>query len=75
MIETIFWLSVFILIYAFWGYPIILKCISSFNRKRHCIKEDFTPSVSILLSVYNEENIIKEKIQIFLSLDYPRELL
>jgi cellulose synthase/poly-beta-1,6-N-acetylglucosamine synthase-like glycosyltransferase len=31
--------------------------------------------VSILLSVYNEENVIKEKIQNFLSLDYPPELL
>jgi len=73
--EAVFWLSVFILAYTFIGYPFILKCIVLLRRPAISPTGAFTPSVSILLSVYNEENIIKEKIQNFLSLDYPRELL
>jgi cellulose synthase/poly-beta-1,6-N-acetylglucosamine synthase-like glycosyltransferase len=53
----------------------VLKCIALLKKTGISPTRDFTPSVSILLSVYNEENIIKEKIQNFLSLDYPRELL
>lgn len=75
MIETMFWLSISILAYTFIGYPIILKCIASLRKCEISADGGFTPSVSILLSVYNEESIIKEKIQNFLSLDYPRELL
>jgi cellulose synthase/poly-beta-1,6-N-acetylglucosamine synthase-like glycosyltransferase len=33
------------------------------------------PRVSILVSAYNEEKVIREKIENALSLDYPRELL
>ncbi|MEE9213985.1 MAG: glycosyltransferase family 2 protein, partial [Thermodesulfobacteriota bacterium] len=75
MIETIFWLSMITLIYAFIGYPIMLKCIVLFRKSQSCTKENFTPSVSIILSVYNEEHVISEKIKNFLSLDYSRELI
>lgn len=75
MIETMFWLSISLLAYTFFGYPIILKCIASLRKCEISADGGFTPSVSIVLSVYNEENVIKEKIQNFLSLDYPPELL
>lgn len=75
MAETLFWSSLFILLYTFLGYPIVLKCIASLNSNKHHLKKKYTPSVSIILSVYNEENVIKEKIDNFLSLDYPEELL
>ena len=33
------------------------------------------PLVSVLMSVYNEEKVIAEKMQSLLALDYPREKL
>ncbi|MDQ7837652.1 MAG: glycosyltransferase family 2 protein [Thermodesulfobacteriota bacterium] len=75
MIEAVFWLSISVLAYTFIGYPIILKCVALLRKPAVNTAENFVPSVSILLSVYNEENVIKEKIRNFLSLDYPRELL
>ncbi|MBU3917172.1 glycosyltransferase family 2 protein [bacterium] len=75
MIEIIFWSSISILIYSFIGYPVILKCIALFRRPIRCAEKNFAPSVSIILSVYNEEGIIREKIENFLSIDYPEELL
>lgn len=63
------------LIYSFLGYPVILKCVALLRRSRLHTNEGFTPSVSIILSVYNEEQIIREKIENVLSLDYPGELL
>lgn len=75
MIETIFWFSMITLIYSFLGYPVILKCAALCRKSRPYGKKGFTPSVSIVLSVYNEEYIISEKIKNILSLDYPKELL
>ena len=37
--------------------------------------DKFGPSVNVILAVYNEEEVIGEKIQNFLSLDYPPESL
>lgn len=45
------------------------------RRVRHTHQSAPTPSVSIILSAYNEEEIIREKIENFLCLDYPAESL
>ena len=37
-------------------------------------KGDVTPSISIVISVFNEEMVIKEKLKNTLSLEYPEEL-
>jgi len=38
-------------------------------------KAEITPSVSLLISAYNEEKIIQEKIENSLNLDYPKDKL
>ena len=75
MITNLFWFLILLLFYIFIGYPAILKFIALFKTKRAWVEENYSTSVSIILSVYNEEKIIRDKIENFLSLDYPQKLL
>jgi len=74
MIAAIFWSAGFAVFYAYAGYPLLLNILSCFlgNPVR---KAPFTPPVTLIISAYNEENVIAEKIENSLALDYPREHL
>jgi cellulose synthase/poly-beta-1,6-N-acetylglucosamine synthase-like glycosyltransferase len=72
--ELLFWFFLLLILYTYFGYPALLFLVSLFN-KRPVRKGDITPSVSIIIAVYNEEKIIKEKIENALSLNYPQERL
>ena len=61
--------------YAYLGYPILLWIISGFkNSQRKTELKRFEPKVSLLISVYNEESVIEDKILNSLTLDYPKNL-
>lgn len=60
--------------YVFFGYPVVLWGLSIFIGKRP-EKKDIYPNVSLIISAYNEQNVIAEKIQNSLALDYPTEKL
>ena len=74
MALLIFWTTFALLGYAFIGYPLCLRLLAAFGRPA-LGNELYTPVVSLLLSVYNEEAVIRQKIENFLALDYPAELL
>ena len=72
----LFWVSLFAIFYAYLGYPLVLLLFSIFKRKRTKFsKTSITPTVSLLISAYNEEKVIEEKLKNSLSLDYPKALL
>jgi cellulose synthase/poly-beta-1,6-N-acetylglucosamine synthase-like glycosyltransferase len=54
------------------AYPILLKL---FNRDKKFYDEsiDYTPKVSIVMSLFNEEDVIAEKLETIISSDYPRD--
>jgi cellulose synthase/poly-beta-1,6-N-acetylglucosamine synthase-like glycosyltransferase len=72
--RILFWLSLFIIAYHFFIYPLSLWLIAKFKYRR-VKRESFFPSVTLIIPVYNEEKIIAEKIENSLSLDYPKEKL
>lgn len=72
--EIIFWLSVFFILYCYLGYPLILFILGLIFRKE-IKRAEITPSVSLLIPVYNEEKIIQKKIENSLDLDYPKDKL
>ncbi len=79
MSEVIFLCGIIVLFYVYFGYPILLLLLNrifySKSLKDHgdiCTKK---PSVSILVAAYNEEKVIKKKIENCLRLDYPPDLL
>ncbi|MFH1760474.1 MAG: glycosyltransferase family 2 protein [bacterium] len=44
-------------------------------KRKKLVDDAYFPSVSMLISVYNEEKIIEEKIKNFLEIDYPEDKL
>jgi len=69
--------SLGLLLYTYVGYPALLWI---FNRIVPAPESPSTeptqwPAVSILLSAYNEEDVIADRMQNLLELDYPRERL
>lgn len=74
MAEIIFWSSILFIFYSYFGYPLILTAISLFRS--HSVKKgDITPVVSFIITAYNEERQIKEKIENTLKQDYPKDKL
>jgi cellulose synthase/poly-beta-1,6-N-acetylglucosamine synthase-like glycosyltransferase len=71
VVEVIFWLALGAMGYMFAGYPLLLFLIGSFSRRKPLPETTSWPSVSLIVSAYNEEKIIGEKIENCLSLDYP----
>lgn len=71
--ETVFWISLLILFYTYVGYPIVLVllvCIKELltgRKSQNVINEE---PVTLIVAAYNEENLIEQKIQNCLSLDY-----
>jgi cellulose synthase/poly-beta-1,6-N-acetylglucosamine synthase-like glycosyltransferase len=73
-VETVFWVSLAALAYTYAGYPILLFLISKV-RPRIVKRGDCTPSVSIIITAYNEESALVAKLENTLLLDYPRDLV
>ncbi len=72
--ELVFWLSVMALAYTYAGYPVLLFLISRF-RSYPVQCADWTPTVSVIITAYNEEQHLAAKLENTLSLDYPRDRL
>jgi cellulose synthase/poly-beta-1,6-N-acetylglucosamine synthase-like glycosyltransferase len=72
--EIILWSSVIALCYTFAGYPLLLLLVSTI-RPRRVRRGEFQTTVSIIITAYNEERDLKDKLENTLALDYPRELI
>jgi cellulose synthase/poly-beta-1,6-N-acetylglucosamine synthase-like glycosyltransferase len=70
LFAGIFWLSIFLLFQAYILYPIFLKILTSFKGKSKIEKSNYLPSVSIVISAYNEDKVIQARIENIKSLDY-----
>jgi cellulose synthase/poly-beta-1,6-N-acetylglucosamine synthase-like glycosyltransferase len=57
--------------YVFVGYPLLLRVVVRVRGKRPIRSRDITPSVSLVISAYNEAPVIRAKLENALSLDYP----
>jgi biofilm PGA synthesis N-glycosyltransferase PgaC len=73
----IFWISIFLIVYTFVGYGFVLYIlvkIKGLFKKPFVFKsEAILPTVTVLIAAYNEEDIIEEKIENTLSLNYPKD--
>ena len=73
MFEVLFWICLFAMAYHYAGYPLLLIAMGWIFRVKPIESSQVTPSVSLIISAYNEEGVIREKIQNALALDYPDE--
>ncbi|MDA8430917.1 MAG: glycosyltransferase [Geobacteraceae bacterium] len=72
--ESVYLLFLFLTLYPYVFYP-LLVVVWSKRLGKIWKQEHVTPRVSIVISVFNEEGVIREKIQNALSLEYPKDLL
>jgi len=74
MLAALFWLSIFLVVYSYVGYPVLLALLVKFKDRQQPFPTS-DPSVTLLVTAYNEETVIAKKIENCLSLDYPRDKL
>lgn len=92
--EIFFWTLFGILIYTYFGYPVLIWMVVHFKNwtpkkkipgteeipidqksgKIHFRKSDW-PTVNLFIPAFNEEKIIRQKIENSLELDYPADKL
>ena len=76
MMATIFWLSLIGTLYSYLIYPLIMWSISSSVRTRQGANvPPKTHTISLIITAYNEEQRIAQKIDQTLALNYPRDQL
>jgi biofilm PGA synthesis N-glycosyltransferase PgaC len=73
--KLLFFITLGCILYSYAGYPLVLLVMGIFRRGKKGESEQRYPSVALIISAYNEERIIREKIENSLKLDYPRDRL
>jgi len=74
MLAFAFVLCCFLVLYPYVVYPVLLKGLSLFRSWKILVSEA-TPGMTLLISAFNEEDVIAEKVENALALDYPKENL
>ncbi|MCB1625976.1 MAG: glycosyltransferase family 2 protein [Pseudomonadales bacterium] len=75
MLEVLFWCVAALIIYVYAGYPLLLVGLRALRGRRPVAQSLATPSVTLIISAFNEAQVIREKLANSLELDYPPELL
>jgi cellulose synthase/poly-beta-1,6-N-acetylglucosamine synthase-like glycosyltransferase len=78
ILEIIFWILAFILIYTFVGYALVLYLLVSlkkllFPKKILSFGSDYEPDVCLFVTAFNEKDYVQQKVENSFSLDYPKE--
>ena len=75
----LFWISLFFILYSYLGYLLLLWVLNHIRggkENNHLDEGDiFQPRVTLIISAYNEEEVIEDKILNSMALLYPKELL
>src|SRR3989339_1940313 len=74
MLEIIFIGAVFGIGYAYFGYPFSLYLLS-LVRTKPIQRSSIEPSVTLIITAFNEEKRIRQKLENVLVLIYPKEKL
>jgi glycosyltransferase involved in cell wall biosynthesis len=72
--EVVFFFSIFLVFFVYFGYPLTLALLAqfkSFEPKRAPI----VPTVTLVITVFNEEKRIRKKLENTILLDYPKDKL
>lgn len=72
--EVIFWVCFVLLVYVYFGYPVLLTLLAS-SSKRVDFADSPLPALTLLISAFNEGEVIAAKLENALALDYPRTRL
>ncbi len=74
MLSLFFWLFLFGIFHAYFGYPISLILITAFVQKK-VRKGPYNASATLIITAFNEEKRIREKLENSLALEYNKDKL
>jgi glycosyltransferase involved in cell wall biosynthesis len=74
VVKVLFWGSLGALAWTHAGYPAAAAALARI-RPRRVRKEDVAPSVSLIVTAHNEEEVIRQKLENLLAFDYPADRL
>src|SRR5262249_32643964 len=72
--QIFFWTCVSVLGYVYLGYPLIVYLASVFFPK-DVKRTEIEPQVTVLITAFNEEASIREKLENTLKINYPADKL
>lgn len=76
MLELLFWIFALGAVYSYFIYPGVLKVLGTFKgRSVQLAQSEPSHTLSVIVTAFNEEGRIREKIENTLELDYPAEKL
>jgi poly-beta-1,6-N-acetyl-D-glucosamine synthase len=70
IILIIFFISLLLLLQTYLLYPVSVYFLTLFRKRKSLSGKEFQPSVSVIISAYNEEKVIEGTILRFLESDY-----
>lgn len=74
MIDWLLFLSftsIALVIYVYAGYPLLLWTATRFYHRKHLQSQQFDKTVTLIVSCFNEHEVIRDKIENCLKIDYP----
>lgn len=71
----IFWVSLGLLIYVYLGYPVLLTLLARFSGAPFPESDLPAPPLTLLISAFNESQVIAAKLENALALEYPSDRL
>ena len=81
-LKILFWATLLIVFYTYIGYGILLYIIIRLKRffaGKPCEAvlpaDEELPTMTLMICAYNEEDVVKEKMENTLALDYPKDKL
>ena len=74
ILEALFYLCLAALVYVYAGYPLLLALVARL-WPRPVSRGSVTPSMSLLIAAYNEEDDLGERLDNAQALDYPADRL
>ena len=75
MLVVIFWAALFLVVYTYLVYPALVWLLTVGRRASIYDPLNEWPPVSLVIAAYNEEMVLRDKLENALGLDYPSEQL
>lgn len=73
LLVIIFWISLFIIVWAMVGYPLSIRFLGKVIGRDNTRDYSLLPTVTVMVVAHNEEKVIEKKLRNLLLIDYPRE--
>lgn len=70
-LNIVFWTLTTLIVYPYLFHPLVLLILHPFRRLKLAEDEEYFPTVSLIITAYNEEKVIGERLANLHGLDYP----